>query len=81
MERRIDAVLWTNLPAQYTQPGDDRPTPGRPSIDWILDYLGQLTGPPRDRAEEYIRAAPAQTDTANRRRIAAELGWHPLARR
>jgi len=81
MRNRIAAAVWTALPSQFAGDGADRPTPGRPSIDWVIDYLRDLTGPLRDRAEEYIRSAPLQTDTHYRRRIAAELGWHPGERR
>ena len=71
--RGVDAVIWTALPPRF-----DGKRGRVPTIDEILAYLASLDGERRRRAETYIRRAPAQTDTPNRRRIAAELGWGRL---
>ena len=68
-ERDLSGVVWTALPSQFAG------IPRSPTADEIVSYLKGLTGQTRQRAEEYIRRAPAQTDTAYRRRIEAELGW------
>jgi hypothetical protein len=71
-QARLDAVVWTALPAK----GFDNPElPCFP--DHVVAYLRALTGEERRGAEDYIREAPAQTDTIVRRKIEAELGWTP----
>ncbi|MDW8478601.1 MAG: hypothetical protein RML12_00290 [Xanthomonadales bacterium] len=70
--RDLDAVLWTALPPKFA--GED----GRvPSAEEAVEYLARLEGEARERAERYVRQAPAQIDTAYRRAIAARLGWTP----
>jgi hypothetical protein len=71
----IDTAIWTALGPQYTKRGENKPTKQRPSVEWVLDYLQALTGPPRDVAEQYFRCAPPQIDTEYRRRVEATLGW------
>lgn len=71
----IDAVIWTALGPQYTKKGETKPTKERPSIEWVLSYLQDLTGPTRDVVEQYFRCAPQQIDTQYRRRVEAALGW------
>jgi hypothetical protein len=71
--RGIDAVIWADLPIVF----DDKKTP--PSSEEVVEYLRGLRGAVRSVAEEYIRMAPLQTDTAYRRDIEAELGWTPLS--
>ena len=68
--REIAAVVWTNLPANW-----DGKDGAMPSADDVVDHLRVLGGENRDRAEAYVRQAPAQIDTPYRRRIAQELGW------
>ncbi|MXZ28670.1 hypothetical protein F4212_08740 [Candidatus Poribacteria bacterium] len=70
--RNIDSVIWTALP-----PGLKGNENEQPSVEDVLRYLRELTGTARDAAEQYIRRAPRQIDTAYRRRIEAELYWLP----
>jgi len=67
--RRIDAVIWTDLPPKF----NDKET--TPSENEVIKYLRSLRGTVRDNAEHYVRRAPRQIDTDYRRRIEAELGW------
>jgi hypothetical protein len=50
-----------------------------PTIDDALKSLRELPNEKRRNAEEYIRRAPTQIDTAYRRRIETELRWTPLS--
>jgi len=72
--RNIDSVIWTGLP-----PGLKGGTKGQPDVGDVLRHLRSLSGTARDNAEQYIRRAPRQIDTAYRRRIEAELQWLPTA--
>ena len=67
--RQIDAVIWTALPPKFG--GRERTA----SDKEVIDYLTNLKGASRDRAEQYVRLAPRQIDTAYRRLIEANLGW------
>jgi hypothetical protein len=69
----IDAAIWTALGPQYTKQGET--TKERPPVEWVLNYLQELTGPPRDVAEQYVCRTPRQIDTVYRRRVEAALGW------
>lgn len=70
----LDAIIWTDLPPKFA--GQE----GRvPTADELITHLRNLPHEKRKNAEEYIRRAPAQIDTAYRRRIEAELGWRPTA--
>ncbi|MDE0680075.1 MAG: hypothetical protein OXI11_07665 [Gammaproteobacteria bacterium] len=72
--RNVDAAIWTALPQGLN--GDDNEKPG---VEDVLKHLRALSGTARDNAEQYIRRAPRQIDTAYRRRIEAELHWLPTA--
>lgn len=70
--RGTDAVIWTGLPTKRNGKNFDVPS--------IYDALKFLKGLPKDKrakAEEYVRKAPRQIDTAYRREIEAELQWTP----
>ena len=71
----VDAAIWTALGPQYSKKSGAKPTKGRPSPEWVLNYLQELRGPCRDVAEQYIRRTPPQIDTEYRRRVEATLGW------
>lgn len=71
--RRIDAVVWTALPAR------SRGCEGRvPGAQEVLHWLAGLAGDERAAAEHYIRRTPAHIDTRYRRLVEAALGWRPL---
>jgi len=70
---RIDAAVWTALPAK----SQDRS--GRvPSVEEVVATLDRLPADERAEAEEYVRRTPAHIDTEYRRQIEARLGWTPL---
>lgn len=68
-KRHVNAVIWTNLPRRF----GIQKTPA--SADQVIAYFKGLEGETREKAAEYVRRAPSQIDTANRRAIAAALGW------
>lgn len=68
---KLDAVIWTNLPAKFK--GIDNYIP---TIDEAITYLREeVYINTRSIAEEYIRKAPKQIDTDYRRKFEAEFGW------
>ena len=69
---RFDHVIWTALPCRFD--GEDHRLP---TADQAVTYLQTLDGDVRARAEEYVRRAPPQTETAFRRRFEVDLGWTP----
>lgn len=71
--KRLDGVVWTSL-----QAGLKGKRGTVPSIDEILDHLRGLPHAAGQLAEEYIRKAPRQIDTAYRRRVAEEFDWWPI---
>lgn len=71
--RKVDSAIWTALPAKFAGQTERFPT-----LKEVVDHLRSLSGEELREAEEYIRKAPSQIDTAYRRHIAAELGWTPL---
>ncbi len=69
----LDAVIWTNLRPKL----DDREAfTVHDSIQWLdgLRARGQ-----HERAEEYIRKAPSQTDTCLRHQVRERFGWTDIA--
>ena len=64
----IDHVIWTALGPKFR--GYAPPTENE-----AVEYLDGLSGDHRRRAEEYVRCAPPQVNTAYRRRIVDGLGW------
>jgi hypothetical protein len=70
-ERRLEAVVWTDLPPRWN--GVDGTIP---DADQVIDYLrSEGAG---SEAEAYVRRAPRQIQTPYRHRIEASLGWTPL---
>jgi hypothetical protein len=71
--KRIDAVVWTALPAKFGGASGRAPTP-----EEAVAWLASLQGKDRAKAEDYIRRTPAHIDTRYRRLIEERLGWRPL---
>jgi hypothetical protein len=69
-ELGLTGVVWTDLPCKFNHTNGVMPT-----AEQVIAYLRALDGEDRQKAEEYIRKAPAQIDTAYRRLIAQELDW------
>ena len=67
--RKLDGAVWTALPPKFA--GKEV----KPTEEEVIQHLHGLRGAKRDEAEQYVRRAPPQIDTAFRRRIEAELGW------
>ncbi|CAN7443660.1 hypothetical protein [Polaromonas sp. LjRoot131] len=68
--RDLAGVVWTNLSWGFK----DKARNGKfPSGEEIVTHLRDLNGAERIAAEEYIRRAPQQIDTAYRRLITAAL--------
>jgi len=63
-EKELDAVIWTDLEANFSDK-----TKTELTTENVIAYLNSLTKESRDKAIEYIRNAPAQIDTILRRRI------------
>jgi hypothetical protein len=71
--RDLDAAVWTSLKPKFA--GID----GRvPTETEVIDYLRTLEGQARAAAEEYVRRAPRQINTAYRRAIERAVGWTSL---
>ncbi len=70
--RRLDGVVWTALPPKFKC--EER----TPTEEEVVQHLRQLKGTKHDLAEQYVRRAPRQIDTAYRRRIEAEFQWLPI---
>ena len=71
--RGVGAVIWTGLGANFGTNGESAP-----SIEEAVKHLDSLEGIEREEAEKYIRKAPAQIDTAFRRRFESKFGWTPI---
>ncbi|MFA2530171.1 hypothetical protein [Pseudomonas chlororaphis] len=65
-----DHVIWTGLPSKFNG------VETTPSVEQVLEYLENLSGEKRERAEQYVRLAPRQIDTKYRRCIESSLQWH-----
>ena len=74
----VDHVIWTALKPKVCR-SSGVPTEDVLSEHEAVSYLSNLSGCVRAKAEEYVRRAPPQIDTAYRRRIAHCLGWTPGA--
>ncbi len=72
MGRDLAAVVWTHLDYGFKQSRN-----AMPDGPAIVQYLRNLDAARKPAAEDYVRCAPAQIDTAYRRLIARELGWEP----
>ena len=67
-ERGLDGVVWTDL-----QPGMKGDRKREPSLAEALRHFDGLDPDARERAAEYVRRAPEQIATPNRRAIEAAL--------
>lgn len=70
--RSLSAVVWTHL-----EFGFKKSRGVMPEGPAIVQYLRDLDATRRPAAENYVRCAPAQVDTAYRRLIAQDLNWPP----
>lgn len=68
--RGVQHVVWTALGPKFQRVNGTAPTK-----DQALAHWSGLTGPARDRAEEYVRRTPRQVDTPYRREAVARLDW------
>ena len=69
--RGFAGVVWTSLKCGF------KASPGvMPSGEEIVTHLRSLEGAERAAAEEYVRKAPHQVNTAYRELIAAALDWY-----
>jgi hypothetical protein len=70
--KNLNAVIYTNLRRKFDEDGRHA------AVDEVVSYLNRCTGDVREKAEEYVRKAPTQVNTAYRRAIEVALGWTPL---
>lgn len=68
----VEHVIWTALEPKFAG------NAVVPTKEQVAQHLGNLAGPERDNAEQYVRRTPAQIDTLFRRHIEATLGWARL---
>jgi hypothetical protein len=69
----LDAVVWTALKPKFQE------EKGRiPTADELIAFLQNLPPDQQKAAEHYVRMAPAQVNTAYRRRMEKDLGWTPI---
>jgi hypothetical protein len=71
--RDLEAAVWTNLSPKFAERDGRIPTEAD-----VVAYLRALEGEARATAEEYVRRAPRQINTAYRLAIELALGWTPL---
>ena len=70
----FDAVIWTNLPENWDIKENKIVIKTINSNDRI-EYLQNLKGEVKVKAEEYIRNTPKQITTTYRKQIIKTLGW------
>lgn len=68
--QKLDGAVWTDLPCGFKSGPKIMP-----SGQQVVAHLKALVGDAREKAEEYVRFAPAEIDTTYRRLISQELGW------
>jgi hypothetical protein len=68
----LAGAVWTNLPCKFNGKNNVMPT-----VHQVVAHLVALKGDSRNKAEAYVRNAPAQIETPYRRRIQSKLGWLP----
>lgn len=73
LNKKIDAVIWTNLSVRFK----DKIGLSL-NADNVIKYLQTLPEEIKVLAEEYIRKAPEQVETAFRKKIEEQLGWKPI---
>jgi len=66
----LDGAVWTALPPGFQDAPEEVPTPAE-----IVAHIRGLDAASRRVAEEYVRRAPPQIDTENRRVLEMEFGW------
>ena len=69
----LSGVVWTSLPCRIR--GENGLMP---SEEEVVSSLRTLEAEERALAEEYVRKAPPEVDTAYRRRLVKEFGWDGL---
>ena len=72
-DKNIQSIIWTALGPRFSGQNGRVPTQHE-----AVAYLRGLQGQQRNAAEEYIRRAPHQIDTAYRKRFERDLGWTPI---
>jgi len=65
----MDAVIWTNLGRKFGE------CAGPATADQVIAHFRSLKGETLKNAEEYVRRAPPQINTAYREKIVKTLGW------
>ncbi|MDY0090659.1 MAG: hypothetical protein RBR78_09870 [Flavobacteriaceae bacterium] len=73
LNKNFDAVIWTNLSVRFK----DKIGLSL-NADNVIKYLQTLPEEIKVLAEEYIRKAPEQVETAFRKKIEEQLGWKPI---
>jgi hypothetical protein len=71
-ENEVDAVIWTNLGWKIAGANTFTVEDG---MKWLRDRRAEGRS---ERAEEYIRKTPSQTDTCARRQAREEYGWSDI---
>ncbi|MEJ0003783.1 MAG: hypothetical protein WDN30_09775 [Pararobbsia sp.] len=71
-QRDLDGVVWTNLLCGLKGARGTMPSGAE-----VITRLRSLDSLAASKAEQYVRCAPPQVDTAYRRLIEKEFGWLP----
>jgi hypothetical protein len=71
--KRIEAVIWTDLPPKF-----EVVTGTEFTEENVIIYLSNLADLSKKKAEEYIRRTPRQIRTGLRSAIEKKLGWFPV---